>query len=89
MDAEAESGGFFRSLGEFIGNALSGIPDALNSLFSGISEGAGVYGFVEWAAFLIGLSFLVSVIAGVKRGRIVGPVVRGFIGVALMGWAVA
>lgn len=88
MDEQADSGGVLQTVGEGIGGFLSAIPAALNSLFAGIGEGAGVHGVIEWAAFLIGLSLLISIIGGVRRGRIVGPVVRGFIGVALMGWAV-
>ncbi|GAB5413486.1 MAG: hypothetical protein Cons2KO_10890 [Congregibacter sp.] len=89
MDEQAETGGVLLTVGEGIGGFLSSIPAGLNSLFSGIGAGAGVHGIIEWAAFLIGLSLLVSIIGGLKRGRIVGPVLRGFIGVALMGWAVS
>ena len=36
-----------------------------------------------------GVAFLLSTIRGVRRGRIVGPAIRGVIAVALMGWAVS
>jgi hypothetical protein len=88
MADTTESGGMLQSIGEFVGGILSGIPAALNSFFSGVGEGAGVHGFLDWAALLIGIALLLSVIRGVRAGRIVGPAVRGVIGVALMGWAV-
>ena len=89
MDGDAESAGFFQSVGEAIGGFLSGIPGAISSFFGGVGEGAGVNGLFDWIAFIIGIALLLSVIRGVKRGRIVGPFLVGFIGVALMGWAVA
>lgn len=89
MNSRADSGSFLQNVGEGVGNFLSAIPPAIGDFFSGVGQGAGVSGFLDWAALLIGLALLVSVIRGFKRGRIVGPVLRGFIGVALMGWAVA
>ena len=77
------------SSGEAVGSVISEVPSTLSSFFAGVGEGAGVHGFLDWAALLIGLSFLLSVIQGVRRGRIVGPAIRGVIGVALMGWAVS
>lgn len=84
----AESAEVSRSIGEAVGAFLSGIPGAISGFFSGVGAGAGVHGILDWSAFIIGIALLVSVIRGIKRGRIVGPAVRGLIGVTLMGWAV-
>lgn len=89
MQERTESAGILQTLGEGVGGFLAGIPPAISSFFSGVGQGAGIHGLFDWAALLIGLSLLLSVFAGFKRGRIVGPVVRGAIAVALMGWAVA
>ncbi len=89
MSDASESSGFLRSVGESIGGFLSAIPDAINSLVSGIGVGAGVHGFFDWVCLVFGIALLLSVYRGVKRGRFVGPIVRGFIGVVLMGWAVS
>ena len=75
--------------GEAVGGVISEIPSTVGSFFAGVGEGAGVHGFLDWAALLIGFSLLISVIQGVRRGRIVGPAIRGVIGIALMGWAVS
>ncbi len=88
MDETADNGGVLQSIGEAVGGFLAGIPPAINAFFSGLGEGAGVAGPFDWIALILGLALLLSVIRGLKRGRIVGPVIRGFIGVALMGWAV-
>ena len=84
-----ESGGAAQATGEAVGSAISTVPGTVTSFFAGVGEGAGVHGILDWAALLIGISFLISVFRGIKRGRIVGPAVRGLIGVALMGWAVS
>lgn len=89
MQETSESGGFLQTLGEGLGGFLAGIPPAIGSFFSGVGAGAGVNGLFDWAALLIGLSLLLSTVMGLKRGRIVGPFIRGAIGVALMGWAVS
>jgi hypothetical protein len=86
--ADADSGGFLGSLGASIGGFIAQIPAALGEFFGGVGEGAGVHGLFDWAALLIGVGLLISVIRGVRRGRIIGPAIRGVIGVALMGWAV-
>ena len=89
MDARAQSGGILQALGEAVGSFLSGIPPAVRSFVTGVGEGAGVHGFLDWTALVLGLALLLSVIRSLKAGRIVGPVVRGAIGIALMGWAVS
>ena len=43
MAEETESGGLLQSVGEAVGGFLAGIPPAINSLFAGIGEGAGVH----------------------------------------------
>lgn len=87
--AGENSGGFLGSLGEAIGGFIANIPPALGAFFGGVGQGAGVHGLLDWAALLIGLGLLISVVRGVRRGRIIGPAIRGLIGVALMGWAVS
>jgi hypothetical protein len=89
MSTSASSGGFLRSVGESVGSFLAGIPPAINDFFGGVSAGAGVYGFVDWVALIVGLALLISAVRGLMRGAIVGPVLRGFIGLAAMGWAVS
>ncbi|MEM1144568.1 MAG: hypothetical protein AAF671_07665 [Pseudomonadota bacterium] len=88
MNNTEESAGFLQTVGESIGGLIAGIPSALGSFFSGVGEGAGVNGLLDWILLLLGLALLLSVIKGIKAGRIVGPALRGVIGVALMGWAV-
>lgn len=88
-DSEEESGGAVQASGEAVGGVISEIPSTVGSFFAGVGEGAGVHGILDWAALLIGVSFLLSTIRGIKRGRIFGPAIRGFIGIALMGWAVS
>ena len=83
-----DSSGTMQSAGEAVGGVLSGIPSAISNFFAGVGNGAGVHGVLDWAALVIGLALLLSVIQGVRRGRIVGPFLRGVVGVALMGWAV-
>lgn len=89
MEDTADSGGIIQWLGEVVGGFLAGIPPALGNFFTGVGEGAGVYGFVDWAALIIGIALLLSGIKGLKAGSVVGPIIRGAIGVALMGWAVS
>ena len=89
MSESADADGVLHSAGEGVGGFIAGIPAALGDFFSGVGEGAGVDGVVDWAALIIGLALLLSVIRGVKRGRIVGPMIRGVMAVALMGWAIA
>jgi hypothetical protein len=89
MDEAAESGSVTASAGEAVGGFLAGIPPAIGDFFSGVGQGAGVAGLFDWAALIVGIALLLSVIRGVRRGRIVGPAIRGVIGVALMGWAVS
>jgi hypothetical protein len=89
MSETEGSGGIFQAMGESIGGFISGIPPAAGDFFAGVGQGAGIDGFVDWTLLLIGIALLLSVIRGLKRGKIVGPAVRGFIGVALMGLAVA
>ena len=89
MADTAASDGFLRSIGEAVGGFFAGLPSGISSFFGGLGEGAGVHGAVDWIAFVIGLALLLSVVRGVRRGRIVGPALRGLIGVALMGWAVS
>jgi pilus assembly protein TadC len=88
MAETADSGGMLQSIGEAVGGFLSGIPSAISSFFAGVGKGAGVHGMLDWAALIIGIALLISAIRGLKRGRIVGPMVSGAIAVGLMGWAV-
>lgn len=78
-----------QSIGEAVGGFLAGIPPAVGSFVAGVGEGAGVYGVLDWTALILGIALLLSVFRGLTRGRIVGPIVRGAIGIALMGWAVS
>lgn len=89
MAETADSGGVVQSAGEGVGGFIAGIPPAISNFFTGVGEGAGVHGIVDWAALIIGIAFLVSVVQGFRQGRIVGPAIRGVIAVALMGFAVA
>ncbi|WP_439106125.1 hypothetical protein [Congregibacter sp.] len=89
MDETTQGGGLAESSGEAVGGFLSGIPAALSDFFAGVGKGAGVNGMFDWAALIIGLALLLGAARGIRRGRIVGPVVSGFIAVALMGWAVS
>jgi hypothetical protein len=89
MAGPAQSDGFLQSLGEAFGGFLAAIPAGLNSFFGGVGEGAGVHGMFDWVALVLGLALLLSTIRGFSRGRVVGPMLRGVIAVALMGWAVA
>jgi hypothetical protein len=84
----AKTDSALQSAGEAVGGFIASIPPALASFFGGVGAGAGVHGIIDWAALLLGIGFLLSVIRGIRRGRIVGPALRGVIGVALMGWAV-
>ncbi|WP_350036555.1 hypothetical protein [Pseudohaliea sp.] len=72
-----------------MGHFLAGIPPALIDFFSGIAVGAGLHGVLAWAAMIFGLGLLLSAVRGLRRQRIVGPMIGGAIGVALMGWAIA
>lgn len=89
MDETADSGGILQWLGEVVGGFLAGIPPAIGNFFTGVGEGAGVYGFLDWTALIIGIALLLSAIKGLKGGSIIGPILRGAIGVALMGWAIS
>lgn len=89
MEDTTESGGILQWLGEVVGGFLASIPPAIGNFFTGVGEGAGVYDFMDWAALIIGIALLLSAVKGLKGGRIVGPILRGAIGVALMGWAVS
>ncbi len=89
MDETSESGSVSESAGEAVGGVLAKVPPAIADFFSGVGEGAGVHGVIDWTALIVGVAFLLSTIRGVRRGRIVGPAIRGIIAVALMGWAVS
>lgn len=89
MSGASKSDGFLQSAGEAIGGLIAGIPGAIGSFFAGLGEGAGVHGVVDWVALVLGLALLISVIQGLRKGRIVGPALRGVISVALLGWAVS
>lgn len=89
MRDSPQSSSVLRSAGERVGNVLAGIPPAIRDFFGGIGEGAGLHSAFDWAAMILGLALLLSSIGGlVRRRRIVGPVVSGAIGVALMTWAI-
>lgn len=89
MDETENSGGILQSLGEAIGGFISGIPPAIGNFFTGVGKGASIDGFMDWTALLLGVALLVSVIKSIKRGSIIGSVLRGVICVALLGWAVS
>lgn len=88
MSDSADSGGFLGAVGESIGGFLAEVPAVIGEFFSGIGEGAGVQGFLGWTAFIVGIALLISAARGFCQGRIVGPSLSGFIGLAAMGWAV-
>jgi len=85
----ADGGGIFGWLGEQVGSFIAQLPGAISDFFGGVGEGAGVSGFIDWAALLIGLAMVLSAAKGLKGGKIVGPIIGGAIGVALMGWAIS
>ena len=89
MSSASNSGGFLQSVGEAIGGFIAGIPSAVGSFFAGVGAGAGVQGVFDWTALFIALALLLSTLQGFRKGRILGPALRGFIGVALLGWAVS
>ncbi|WP_439101787.1 hypothetical protein [Congregibacter sp.] len=89
MDEGTQDGGLAQSSGEAVGGFLSGIPAALRDFFAGVGKGAGVNGMFDWIALVIAIALLIGAARGIRRGRIVGPLVSGFIAVALMGWAVS
>lgn len=89
MDETNGSDGILNWLGELVGNFIAAIPGALGDFFTGVGEGAGVTGTADWAALIIGLALLLGGVKGLKDGRIVGPIIGGAIGVALMGWAIS
>lgn len=89
MADSSRADGFLQSAGEAIGSFIAAIPGAIGSFFAGLGEGAGVHGPADWMALVIGTALLLSTIRGLRAGRIVGPALRGVIGVALLGWAVA
>jgi hypothetical protein len=89
MDETNGSDGILNWLGELVGNFIAAIPGALGDFFTGVGEGAGVNGAADWAALIIGLALLLGGVKGLKDGRIVGPIIGGAIGVALMGWAIS
>ena len=89
MDETAESGGLLQWFGEVVGGFLAGIPPAIGNFFAGVGEGAGVSGLLDWTALILGIALLLSAVKGLKGGSVVGPILRGAIGVALMGWAVS
>lgn len=88
MSETADSNGFLQSIGEAIGGFISALPSAIGSFFAGLGQGAGVHGALDWTALVVAIALLLSVVRGVKRGRVVGPAVRGLLGVMLLGWAV-
>lgn len=88
MEDASESGGILQWLGEMVGNLLSALPSALVDFFTGVGEGAGISGYADWGAFLIGLALILSGIKGLTNGKIVGSIISGAIGVGLMSWAV-
>ncbi len=90
LDAASASdgGGIFGTLGEQVGRFLAESPGGLVDFFGGVGRGAGVSGFVDWAALLIGLALILAGAKGLMGGKIVRPIIVGAIGVALMGWAV-
>ena len=89
MQETAEAEGALHTTGEAVGGFISKIPGAISSFFGGVGEGAGVHGTFDWIALILGVALLASVYRGFKRGRIVGPMLSGLIGITLMGWAVS
>lgn len=85
----ADSGGILQWLGEQVGGFLAQLPGGIADFFGGVGEGAGVSGFIDWTALILGLALILSAAKGLKGGKIVGPILGGAIGVALMGWAIS
>lgn len=75
--------------GEAVGSAISGIPGVVGDFFAGVGDGAGIHGALDWILLVLSLALLFSVYRGIKRGRIVGPALRGLIAIAFLGWAIA
>ena len=73
----SDDGGIFGTLGEQIGRFLAELPGGLVDFFSGVGRGAGVSGFIDWAALLIGLALILAGAKGLKDGKIVRPIVIG------------
>jgi hypothetical protein len=89
MEETESSDGILNWLGEQVGGLLAAIPGALGDFFTGVGEGAGVSGTADWIALIVGLALVLSGAKGLKSGKIVGPIIGGAIGVALMGWAIS
>ncbi|MEQ8507582.1 MAG: hypothetical protein RIF37_14485 [Rhodospirillaceae bacterium] len=89
MDGTPDSGGIVHWLGEVVGGFLASIPPAIGNFFTGVGQGAGVYGWVDWAALIIGIALLISGVKGLMAGRVVGSILSGAIGLVLMSWAVS
>ena len=84
-----DENGLAQGAGEAVGSVISGIPGVVGNFFSGLGDGAGIHGAIDWTLLVIAVALLVSVYRGIKRGRIVGPAIRGLIAFALLGWAIA
>jgi hypothetical protein len=89
MADSSDSEGFLRAIGEAVGGFIAGLPDAVSSFFGGVGAGARVQGMFDWIALVLGFARLASVAQGVRRGKIVGPAMRGLVAIALLGWAVS
>jgi len=89
LGVQAEPAGFLSRVGEAIGGLLSSIPSAWNDFFGGVARGAGIDGWVDWAVLILGLALFISAIGGFRKKALFWPLVRGSVGVALMGWVIA
>lgn len=91
-DSTAETAG--ESVGEalaWIVNQTGDIGGFVGDFFHGIATGAGLENPTIWT--WVGLGFggltLVSAISDLLKGDILTPVVKGAIGVAILGWVIS
>ncbi len=89
MSEATDDGSLAQGAGEAVGGVISGIPGVVGDFFTGLGDGAGIHGVIDWTLLVIAIAMFFSVYRGLKRGRIIGPVLRGLIGVALLGLAIA
>ncbi|WP_142847639.1 hypothetical protein [Telmatospirillum sp. J64-1] len=89
---------FGEAIGRFVAWIVSLFTDTFGSLaegvrsfFGGIARGAGLQnpGLFTWILLILGLMILYGAIRSALRGGIVGAVVQGVIGIAVLAWALA
>jgi hypothetical protein len=89
VNENADEGGLAQGAGEAVGSVLSGVPGVIGDFFRGLGDGAGIHGVFDWTLLVIAIALFFSVYRGVKRGRVIGPVVSALIAFALLGGAIA